>query len=286
MTDLHTLVLGTAGAVLVLGLFTRAIRGRWWVSESMIAIAIGFLLGPSFTGWCDPHALGDPHTLLEQITRLALAVSVGSAALRLPRDFFKQGPGVWLALGPGMILMWALSTGLVWLILQPPFWVAALIGAVLTPTDPVLAGAIVTSRLAARKLPLKLRSLISAESGANDGLALPLVLLPLLMLNHPAGEAWRHWFLDTWGLDIAAAVVVGLVLGWLAGWLLRTAQALDWASATSQPPLSVALALICVSAVKLMGSDGILAAFVAALALRNVAGPDAVQGLEIGRAHV
>ena len=136
-----------------------------------------------------------------------------------------------------------------------------LLGAVLTPTDPVLAGAIVTGRLAKEKLPGPLRALLSGESGANDGLAYPLVLLPILMLGHAsAGEALREWFTHTWLWEVGFAVLAGLAIGALAGGFARLARTRAWLGESSDATLSAATALLAISAVKLLGSDGILAA--------------------------
>ena len=87
--------------------------------------------------------------------------------------------GLALVLGVGIPLMWLASGVLVWGLLGLPFWVAMLVGATI----------IVTGRVAERSVPARLRHLISAESGANDGMMYPLVLLPILILTRPTGES-------------------------------------------------------------------------------------------------
>jgi NhaP-type Na+/H+ or K+/H+ antiporter len=67
--------------------------------------------------------------------------------------------------------MWLCSGLLVYLILGLPFWEAMLLGAVITPTDPVVSTSIVTGKVAEQNLPGRIQNLISAESAANDGLA-------------------------------------------------------------------------------------------------------------------
>ena len=90
-----------------------------------------------------------------------------------------------VVLGLGMPVMWLASSTLVYLVLGVPLLLALLIGAVLTPTDPVLSDSIVTGRLANETVPGRLRHAISAESGANDGLALLLMMLPVALLTDP-----------------------------------------------------------------------------------------------------
>lgn len=271
MTDFNSLVFATALVVLLLGLSAGYAKSRLPLSEPMIAIAAGVLIGPYGAGWLRLDDLGDPHVILEQVARLTIAVAVVTAAIRLPPGFFTSrrliGPA--LALGPGMLVMWSISSLLAWALLGVDTWTAVLIGAVVTPTDPVLAGAIVSGRLAESKLPKRVRGLISGESGANDGLGYPFVWLPLLMLNHPPGEALHTWIVETWLWEVLAAVVAGLAAGWLAARLIELAQRHGLTGETSVLTTTLALAFTAVAAVKLMGSDGILAAFAAGVMFRR-----------------
>ena len=141
-----------------------------------------------------------------------------------------------------------------------------LVGAVVTPTDPIVASAIVTGKLATEKLPEDLRHLISGESGANDGLALPFVLLPALFLTRSAGEAVQHWLLRVILWEVLGAVALGLAIGFLMGWLLKWSEQRKLIENPSILAFSTALALSTVAMVKLMGADGLLAVFVAGLA--------------------
>ncbi|MDV2992504.1 MAG: hypothetical protein N4J56_002158 [Chroococcidiopsis sp. SAG 2025] len=69
-----------------------------------------------------------------------------------------------------------------------------LAGAAITPTDPIVASSIVTGVVAKENLPARLRHIILAESGWNDGLGYPFVLLAILMIQRPPTEAISHWF--------------------------------------------------------------------------------------------
>lgn len=105
-----------------------------------------------------------------------------------------------LLLTLGMAGMWLMTSLGAWVPLDLPLWVALLLGGVLTPTDPVVAFALVTGKLAESNLPRRMRRTVQLESGANDGLAVVFVLLPALVLTEPgAGSpAWparsgRRW---------------------------------------------------------------------------------------------
>jgi NhaP-type Na+/H+ or K+/H+ antiporter len=68
-----------------------------------------------------------------------------------------------------------------------------LLGAIVTPTDPVVASTLVTGRKAEKYLPAKLRNTLSFEAGVNDGLAYPIVFLALYLLGAEAGDLGT-WF--------------------------------------------------------------------------------------------
>jgi len=149
----------------------------------------------------------------------------------------------------------------VYWILGVDVWIAILIGAVITPTDPVLASTIVTGQFAEKHLPQPVRDLLSAESGLNDGLAYPFVFLPLLMMQHPNPKAIINWFSVIWLWDICAAIIFGLVIGYLAGKLLQWGQRTKMMDKQSFLAYMVAVSLVTLGGIKLIGSDGILAVF-------------------------
>jgi NhaP-type Na+/H+ or K+/H+ antiporter len=149
-----------------------------------------------------------------------------------------------------------------------------LIGAIVTPTDPVVSSSIVTGDVAEENLPGRLRHLISAESGYNDGLALPFVLLPLLLLTGPPGEALSHWFVHVLLWEVIAGAVVGGLMGYAGGKLLVWAETKRTTAHTSILSISLALALSVLGITELIGVSGVLAAFVAGTAFNVVGSSD------------
>lgn len=136
--------------------------------------------------------------------------------------------------GPGMCVMWLVTSLLVWaLVPDIDFLFALAIGACVTPTDPVLSNSIVKGKFADQNIPRELQRIIIAESGANDGLGYPFLFLPLYLikyLGHPeldkngAQKAIGLWFGETWGYTIILSVVYGAVVGYLAKELLHWAE--------------------------------------------------------------
>lgn len=271
--EINIALLTLGGLVLGLGLFSGLLKERLWLSDPLIALLVGVLLGPAVFGLIDLAHWGNPEGILEQGARLAIAVQVMGVALRLPKVYpFKQWRILAVLLGLLMPLMWLVSSLLVYLILGFPLWVSLLVGAIITPTDPVVATSVVTGKIAEQNLPQRIRDLLSAESGANDGLAYPFVLLPILILTRPTGEALIHWFTKTLLWEVGAASLLGALIGWVMGTLLMWAERKQTMNKPSFLAYTVALSLFVLGGVKLLGSDGILAVFAAGIVFDLVVG--------------
>ncbi|MDQ4000049.1 MAG: cation:proton antiporter, partial [Actinomycetota bacterium] len=198
MSELNVALAAVGGLLVVLGLLTNLIKDTVLVSEPLLALLAGVLIGPAASGLLDLADFGDREAILEGAARLTLAVALTGVALRLPVGYFgRNWRSLAVLLGLLMPLMWLSGGLLAYLILGLSFPGAMLVGAVVTPTDPVVASSIVTGEVAERNLPERLRHAISAESGFNDGLAYPFVLLPILFLMRPPGDALSHWLAYT-----------------------------------------------------------------------------------------
>jgi sodium/hydrogen antiporter len=255
-----------AATVLLTGVFSLPLK-RTLLQEPMIAVAVGIVVGPFFLGWIDLTALEHPHEFLYEAARITLAVAVMGVALRLERSSIRRFWSPALALVTiGMVAMWGAATLLIMGVLGLPFWLAALIGAAVTPTDPVVAMAIVTGPFAEKHLPDALRSTLSLESGANDGLAYLLILLPLLMLAHPPGEAWSAWLVDTLVKGVLLAIVLGLAIGYGAARLLHWAHRAGFIESYSYLMFTVALTLFTLGMGHVIGAESLISVFVAGLA--------------------
>ncbi|MFC5381621.1 cation:proton antiporter [Aquipuribacter nitratireducens] len=261
----------------VLGLTVAALSGRLRrlpVSTAVLGLLAGVLLGPAVLGVVDLGTVLDRHPLVLELTRVLLAVSVMGVALRFPLAELRRlaWPSALLVLVAMPIM--ALSTAAVaWLTLGAGLSVSLLVGAALCPTDPVLATSAVTGKEAERTLPLRERVLVSAESGANDGLALPVVLVALGVAAGPlAGDG-----LAPVGEAVARSlveVVGGVLLGAVAGWLGARALRAGEAHGASEPGptlfFTLLLGLAVLGAGGLLHVADVLAVFVAGLTFNLV----------------
>lgn len=266
MSTLNIALLTIGAVVLAVGLFSAPIK-RSFLSVPLVALLAGVLLGPAAFGVLDPREWGDQTLILEQAARLTVSISLMEVALRLPKGYpFRNWRSLLVMLGPVMVLMLVASGLLVYAVLGVSFWAAMLIGAIITPTDPVVASSIVQGEVAKNNLPARIRHLLSGESGANDGLAYPFVFLAILMIQEPPGQAIFQWLTRIILWEVLGAVVIGAIIGYAAG------KALEWVRQRGEirnPSFlaySIALALTALGSTSLVGTDGILAVFAAGIA--------------------
>jgi NhaP-type Na+/H+ or K+/H+ antiporter len=266
MATFFAVLLIVSLTLLALGSTAGLVNNRLWISEPLVCLSIGVLAGPHGFEWVNLHgesSAGD--RIMIEAARVALAIAVVGAAIRLPRGYLRTAwrELAWI-LGAGMTLMALAGAVLAWALLDWKLLPALLLGAILAPTDPVLAAPIVTGKIADRLVPPRLRFSITAESGSNDGLALVLILLPATLLSQPNQPgAIGTWFMQAWLYEFVLGVAFGMTIGWLAGHIFAWAERQRDAERPSLITVAIALALIAVAASELLGTDGILACFAA-----------------------
>lgn len=266
MSALNLTLLVVGAVVLVVGLFSAPLK-RSFLSVPLVSLLAGVVIGPAVLGILDPADWGDQTIILEQAARLTVAISLMEIALRLPKGYpFSRWRSLLVMLGPVMVLMFLASGLLAYAILGVSFWAAMLIGAIVTPTDPVVASSIVQGQVANNNLPARIRHLLSGESGSNDGLAYPFVFLAILMIQEPPGQAIFQWVFRVVLWEVLGAVALGALIGYGAGKLLEWARARGDIRDPSFLAYTIAVALTALGSTRLVGTDGLLAVFAAGIA--------------------
>lgn len=244
---------------LLIAVLFSSLAERSVLSTAVIFLAAGLLAGPAGMGWL--HLKPDERGV-EILVNLAMFTVLFTDGMHVHLNRLIRGwrlPG--RALFIGLPLTFVL-TGLAarWL-LHLPWTECFLLGAVLSPTDPVLASAIIGSE----EVPRRVRGLLNIESGVNDGLALPLVVILLAVDRLRPIPGWH----------VFAEIVIGVALGIAIPWLAVRLEALPWfaASAPYQPLNTFAVGLIVLSLAQLIGVNLFLAGFAAGITLGAV-GPD------------
>ncbi len=247
------------------------------ISEPLLGLVAGIVLGPQVIGVLTMPTLAAEQSLLHEVSRILLAISVMAVALRYPFGEIRRHVRPLLVLLLLVLPVMAMvSAGLGWAILGMPLAAAALFGAAISPTDPVLSSSVVTGEAAERVLPARDRQLLSVESGSNDGLALPLVLVAITM----AGALTPGGALAESAWQVGGGVVLGVGIGWLGGHALRLGA--RHGATASAPALffTVVLALGILGAAGLLGVDGVLAVFVGGVAF-NIVGTGRERASEV-----
>jgi NhaP-type Na+/H+ or K+/H+ antiporter len=144
-------------------------------------------------------------------------------------------------------------------------WEAALLAAILAPTDAALGQSVV----AAKAVPIRIRQAINVESGLNDGIALPAVLLlaALAGTGHGTNETgdWVRFGL----MQVTLGPLAGIIVGYIGARLLDTAAARGWATMPFQGIGILSLAALTYVVAEQMGGNGFIAAFVGGMVFGN-----------------
>ena len=256
------LLLGAS--VVVLGLSSKVVKGHA-LSPVLLALGVGVVAGPEVLDLVDPTVAAPRHVVLEQLARVALAMSVVDIALRLrPSDLRANATRLAVLLGVVMPGMWLATAWGATVVLGLPVALALLLGACLTPTDPGVASALVTGTMPNRLLPRRVRMSLQGEAAANDGLALPFVVFSGLLATMPFGEALPEFAVEA-GKQVGIAIAVGAVTGWALRLLVDFAGVHRLAEEDWFPLAATGLAVAVLGLAHLLGGSGILAAFAAGL---------------------
>ncbi|RKP10506.1 Sodium/hydrogen exchanger family-domain-containing protein [Thamnocephalis sphaerospora] len=256
-TDAVSVVSAVLGLFIVLfGLASMPIKEWLYLSEALVAMLFGIAIGPIAINLVDPTGWGDMDVVALQFSRIVIAISasclieVMAAGISLPKAYLvREWRSIAALLFPVMFFMWIASAGIM-------YW--------LLPIGFVLSNSIIKGRFAEQRVPDHVRNLLSTESGSNDGLGLPYLLLPVLFLSNSSyATAVGEWFYAVWAYQILLSIVIGAVVGYVARKLLYFAESRELIDKESFLVFSFALAMFLMGAVFIIGSDDLFAVFVA-----------------------
>jgi NhaP-type Na+/H+ or K+/H+ antiporter len=233
--------------------------GQRSITMPMFFLALGALTGASALGWINISMSSEAVRTLVEVT-LALLLFSDSSTLRLHQLQEDAGLPARL-LGIGLPLTIFLGGLLVyWIFPGEGIGFALLIGAILAPTDAALGLPIFNNE----RVPVRIRRALNVESGLNDGIATPFVLLFTGLAVAEVTQSLSAW-LTTAVFEIGMAGLVGAVLGTLGGWLLSTAMKRNLTSRATEQLGTFALALATYFGSIALGGNGFIAAFVAGI---------------------
>ncbi len=255
------------GGILLARGLTASLLKNLPVTPAIVYLLVGLLVGPTVLNVFHFNPLKESK-LLEVLTEVVVLISLFSAGVKMPApvSFARWRAPVLLAT-VSMVLSVGLVAAYACLLLDLPLGAGILLGAILSPTDPVLATDVQTRHPDDRD---QLRFTLTCEAGMNDGSAFPFVMLGLGLLgHHELGEYGWRWAV----VEVLWATVAGIAIGVAAG----VALAYAGRKLRGQPPqrplmndfLGLGLIGVVYGVSVLVDAWGFLAVFFAAVALRQ-----------------
>ncbi|WP_392535771.1 cation:proton antiporter [Nostoc sp. C117] len=269
MVDIYIIDLLVIGVLLLMVTLGSGWISRLPLSFAIIYLVVGILLGPYGYGLIQLRRDEVFNAqLLEKVTELVVIISVFSCGLRILRPLKLE---VWeiTARLIGFLMpisIFALAT-VGKLFLGMTWGEAILLGAILAPTDPVLASEV---QLTDVKDKDELRFGLTSEGGLNDALAFPFVYFGIYALKD---DNWANWFKDWITIDllwaIAAGIVMGIVVAKAIVWLDQKIQKRRQVDELMEDFLAIATILVTYSLTEIVNGYGFLAVFVAGLVVQR-----------------
>jgi NhaP-type Na+/H+ or K+/H+ antiporter len=249
--------------VLIAAAISRRIQGTI-ITLPMVYTVLGLSLSGRFLGIIE---LGVENELIQIIAELTLIVVLATDASRIDvRSLIRDHSLPTRLLVIGLPLMMFFGTLLAALLFaELTFWEAAVLAVILSPTDASLGQAVVTNP----RVPVRIRQTLNVESGLNDGIAMPFLLLALNLAVAEESSLGQSHFLGLALTLIVLGILVGLIVGYLSGRFIEWGQRSGWMSKEFQKISTLVLALLAYGAAELVGGNGFIAAFVMGVTMAN-----------------
>ncbi|HEY9832731.1 MAG TPA: sodium:proton antiporter [Stenomitos sp.] len=256
--------------LLVIGLLLLGVTlGSGWISRlplsyALIYLVVGIFLGPYGVGLVQ---LRPDAEFLERLTELVVIISVFSCGLKMNRPL-KLWAWQTTARLIGFLMpiaIFALAAICHWLI-GFDWGSAVLLGAILAPTDPVLASEVQLAHVEDKD---ELRFGLTSEGGLNDALAFPFVYFGVYWLQD---SNWNNWFKQWVAVDlvwaIASGIVMGIVVAKAVVWIDQQVQRFREVDTLMEDFVALSTILLTYSLTELVNGYGFLAVFVAGVTVQ------------------
>lgn len=272
------------GVVVLVGVAARSHQAERSFSASVFYVGFGALAAVALSlldvSPLDPEA---DHVVLERLSELALVVAVFSAGLVIERHVHRRS---WVSVATLLVVVMPLTIAAIavfgMVAMGLSFGAALLLGAILAPTDPVLAGDVGLAGVGG-EIYGEPRLSLHTEAGFNDGLASPFVVLGLLAAER-GGTSWLgEWVLADLLYAAGLALAFGLAAGFGAAWLVTRGRAAGLVAAHLDGFLAFGVVLVVYGLTEAAGGYGLLAVFAAGFAFRRYEyGHEVHQGVNHG----
>lgn len=264
-TGPHLTYLVLTSFLIIYALFSLMIRNRLHLSEPPLATLFGIIIGPKGLNVVRPYAWGFTDDVIQETTRIIVGIQCFAVGLELPNGYLgKKWRALLVLLGPVMTVGWLICAGFIMILFDTDVATAFTISACLTPTDPVLAASVLSNSQFSERVPKRIRDLLSAESGCNDGVSFPFLFMGLsLLTKKTAGGVFKKWFLITILYQCLVGVILGIALGHMFNWLYKFSHKRKMIGPASYLAFYLLAAVFSVGLASTLGVDDFLVAFCA-----------------------
>ena len=236
-----------------------------FITPPMVFAGAGVLIALLFRNFIEEEFAKEALELVAELT-LVIVLFIDASRINLPLLFREHKIPVRL-LGislPLTILLGAVVAG--FLFGEFSIWEAAVLAAILAPTDAALGQAVVSMPI----VPVRIRQSLNVESGLNDGIVLPLVMLFAALASVGEGTEQSSWFVY-WLMQVTLGPLVGVVVGFGGGYLLRASKRRGLINENFWRLSGVAVALVAWAGAIQVGGNGFIAAFVGGMSISGFA---------------
>ncbi|NDJ62962.1 MAG: sodium:proton antiporter [Chloroflexi bacterium] len=255
-----------AGCVLAFSLISKRIQ-RTIITAPMVFVAFGLLLSENFLGIVPTTINPEFVNLVAELTLVLVlftdASRIDLSLLRRDRNY--NLPVRMLVIGLPLTILAGAAVALI-IFGDLELWEAFVLATILAPTDAALAQAVISLP----GVPARIRQSLNVESGLNDGLALPILLLFVSLASSAEAQPVGDW-IEFAALQLIMGPLVGIIVGYVGGRALRWVQRREWVSEAFEGLGALSLALLGFAAAELVGGNGFVAAFFAGVVFGNVA---------------
>lgn len=248
--------------ILIAAAISRRIQGTI-ITMPMVCVVLGLALSDLGLGLVEPATGGEFIRILAELT---LVLVLASDASRIPiRGLIKNHNFPIRLLGIGLPLTMIAGTILAALIFENlNLAEAAILGILLAPTDASLGQAVMTNKL----VPQRIRQALNVESGLNDGIAMPFLLLALVLATAEEFGGFGSW-IQLGVIQIVMGAVCGAAVGFLGAKFLNWGEKSGWMTEHFRKISAITLALLAYVIANLLDGNGFIAAFVLGITMRQ-----------------
>ncbi len=263
----HLIILIIAVIILGYGYISRALM-RFNISGPMVFTGLGLLISPLLLNLSTMHINAEFVTI---IVELALVLILFSDAALLDLKLLRQSwalPARLLVIGLPITIFFGTVVAQLIFPDEPAIYML-LLALLLTPTDAALGKAVVSDSV----VPEKIRSTINVESGLNDGICVPILLvLVVIIVSGISGEGGGDWISYVFQQVIFGAVI-GSLVGYVGAKLTQYSINHHWMQHSYQNLIPIALAILAFYVAEVLHGNGFIAAFFAGLYAGNTSQP-------------